>query len=231
MTAYRGGMGVAADLTLISIDPETGKSLLGSTESEPVTGGSALVDLVLAERCEVNGDGRKARVRLVSPVSLDDAALDHALSRIKPDRDHKASSLVPRIGKGTRPLVLDQLVAEGALAPRREKVLGLVPVVRYDVIDSVRRDALVAGVVAVLVGQAEPDDATGPLIGLLWAGNIIKRIVPGPERAAAVKRAKVIAKGDWAGAASKAAVAATNAAVTAAVTAAIIASSAGGAGA
>lgn len=223
-------MGVAADLTLISIDPGTGRSLIGSTESEPVTGRAALVDLVLAERCEVAGEGRKARVRLVAPTSLGDGALDHALSRIKPGRDHKASSLVPRIGKGTRALLLDQLVVEGALAPRREKVLGLVPVVRYDVVDGARRDALVAGVVGVLLGHAEPDDATGPLIGLLWAGNVIKRIVPGPERSAARKRAKVIAKGEWAGAASKAAVAATNAAVTAAISAAVIAASAGGAG-
>lgn len=224
-------MGIAADLTLIAIDPATGKSLLGSTESEPVTGGSALVDLVLAERCTVEGEGRKARVRLVSATPLGDAALDHALSRIKPDRDHKASSLVPRIGKGTRALVLDQLVAEGALTPRHEKVLGLVPVVRYDVVDSGRRDALVAGVVGVLMGQAEPDDATGPLIGLLWAGNVIKHLVTGPERSAAKKRAKAISKGEWAGAASQAAIAATNAAVTAAVTAAVVAASAGGAGA
>ncbi|MCX6400197.1 MAG: GPP34 family phosphoprotein [Propionibacteriales bacterium] len=224
-------MGVAADLTLVALDPATGKSLLGSTESEPVTGGAALVDLVLAERCTVEGEGRKARVRLVDATPLGDVALDHALSRIKPGRDHKASSLVPRIGKGTRALVLDQLVAEGALAARREKVLGLVPVVRHDVVGSGRRDLLVAGVVAVLLGQAEPNDATGPLIGLLWAGNVIKRIVTGPERPAARKRAKVISRGEWAGTASQAAIAATNAAVTAAVTAAVVAASAGGAGA
>lgn len=223
-------MGIAADLALIAIDPATGKSLLGSTESEPVMGGAALVDLALAERCTVEGEGRKARVRVVDATPLGDAALDHALSGIKPERDHKASSLVPRIGKRTRALLLDQLVVEGALAPRREKVLGLVPVIRYGVVDVARREALVEGVVAVLMGHAEPDDATGPLIGLLWAGNIIKRIVPGPERSAARKRARVIAKGEWAGAASRAAVAATNAAVTAAVSAAIIASSAGGAG-
>lgn len=222
-------MGVAADLTLMSIDPATGKNLLGSTESEPVTGGAALVDLVLAERCDVAGEGRQARVRLVGDAPLGDAALDHALSLIKPDRDHKPASLVPRIGKGTRALVLDQLVAEGALAPRRERVLGLVRVVRYDVVDSARRDALVAMVMRVLLDHAEPDDTTGPLIGLLWAGNAVKRIAAGPERSAAVNRAKVIAKGEWAGTAGKAAVAATHAAVTAAVTAAVIASSVGGA--
>lgn len=222
-------MGLAADLTLIAIDPANGKSLLGTTESEPVTGGAALVDLVIAERCEVDGEGRKARVRLIDATPLGDAALDHALSRIKPGRDHKASSLVPRIGKGTRALVLEQLVADEVLTPRREKVLGLVPVVRYDVADPGRRDLLVAGVTRVLLGQAEPDDVTGPLIGLLSAGNVVKKIVIGPERSMAVRRAKSIAKGNWAGAASKAAVDATTAAVAAAITAAVVASSAGGA--
>lgn len=222
-------MGLAADLTLIAIDPANGKSLLGATESDPVTGGAALVDLVLAERCEVQGEGRKARVRLIDATPVGDAALDHALSRVKPARDHKASSLVPRIGKGTRALLLEQLVGDGALVARRGKVLGLFPAVRYDVADPDRRDLLVTGVTRVLVGHAEPDDVTGPLIGLLSAGNVVKKIVTGPERATAVRRAKSIAKGDWAGVASKAAVDATTAAVAAAITAAVVASSAGGA--
>ncbi|NYI43118.1 hypothetical protein BJ993_000198 [Nocardioides aromaticivorans] len=224
-------MSVASDLVLVTIDPVTGRSLLGSSETDPVLGGALLVDLVLAERADVRGAPRKARVRLVTGRPLDSLPHDRALARLRPGRDPRASALVPRLGKGARALVLEQLVAEEALAPRRARVLGVFPTTRYDVVDPARRERLVASVRAVLAGQVPPDDVTGPLVGLLQAGGVVKRLVPAPERRAAVRRAKEIAKGDWAGSAARAAVVAASSAASAAVSAAVVVAASGDGGA
>ncbi|MDQ6525397.1 GPP34 family phosphoprotein [Nocardioides sp. LHD-245] len=222
-------MTVAGDLVLITTDPVSGRSLLGGTETDPVVGGALLVDLVLAGRCAVVGPPKRARVRVVTTTPVGSAAHDGALARLRPGRDVKAATVVPRLGKGARQRLLGQLVAEEALAPRREKVLWVFTTTRYDVVDIARRDALLAPVLAVLLGRAEPDEVTGPLVGLLSSGGAVPRLVGGPDRRAAVRRAKDVARGEWAGAAVNAAVASANAAVTAAVTAAVVASAAGGA--
>lgn len=224
-------MTVATDLVLITTDPDTGRSMLGSSETDPVLGGALLVDLVLAERAEVEGAPRKARVRLIGSRPLDSLPHDRALARLRPGREPKASALVPKLGKGARTLLLDQLVAEEALAPRRARVLGVFPAVRYDVVDALRRERLLASLHAVLVGQAPPDDVTGPLVGLLEAGGVVKRLVAAPERRVAVRRAKEIAKGDWAGSAAKAAVVAASSAASAAVSAAVVVAASGDGGA
>lgn len=224
-------MTLATDLVLITTDPATGRSLLGSAETDPVLGGALLVDLVLAERADVEGPAKKARVRLVAARPTDSLPHDRALARLKPGRNPKASALVPKLGKGARALLLEQLVAEDALAPRRAQVLGIFPTTRYDVVAPARRERLVASVRAVLIGQVPPDDVTGPLVGLLQAGGVVKRFVQGPERRAAVRRAKEIAKGDWAGSAAQAAVIAASSAASAAVSAAVVADASGDGGA
>lgn len=224
-------MSVASDLVLITTDPATGRSLLGSAETDAVVGGALLVDLVLAERAEVEGPAKKARVRLVTARRMESAPHDRALARLRPGRDPKASALVPKLGKGARALLLDQLVAEEALAPRRARVLGVFPTTRYDVVDAERRERLVALLGAVLAGQVPPDEVTGPLVGLLHAGGAVKRLVTGPERRAAVRRAKEIAKGDWAGSAAKAALIAASSAASAAVSAAVVVAASGDGGA
>ncbi|QSR27076.1 hypothetical protein CFH99_15730 [Nocardioides aromaticivorans] len=58
-----------------------------------------------------------------------------------------------------------------------------------------------------------------------------RSLVPAPERRAAVRRAKEIAKGDWAGSAARAAVVAASSAASAAVSAAVVVAASGDGGA
>ncbi|NGZ99442.1 GPP34 family phosphoprotein [Nocardioides sp. W3-2-3] len=111
------------------------------------------------------------------------------------------------------------------MTARKERLLGILPVTRYDVRDSARRDGLLAEVRAVLAG-ATPDERTGPLVGLLHAGDVVKHLVPKGQRRDAQRRAKDVAAGDWAGTAAKAAVTAATAAISAA---AMVAATGGGA--
>jgi hypothetical protein len=216
-------MGIATDLALITIDPSTGKSLVGLTENDPVFGGAVLLELVLAERVAIEPDA-KARVRVVNDTSMADDVLDRALGRIKPGSRQKAAALVPRLGKGSRALLIDQLITQHAVRPRRVRVWGIFPVTRHDVADADRHARLRRAVTDVLLGASEPDATTGPLVSLLLAGNVVKQLVDKPDRKAAVRRAKTVAEGEWAGAAAQAAINAANTAVMAAVTAAITSS-------
>lgn len=223
-------MAIAEELVLIAVDPIKRRSLLGSGAADAVVGGAVLVDLVVAERCEVDGPAKKARVHTTSTTPLGSPVHDRALSRLKVGQRQPASRLVPRLGKGAHAGVLAALVAEGELVATRHQRLGFLTVTRYDIPDPARRDALLAEVRRVLVGEVEPDERTGPLVGLASAGDLVKHLVPGEQRKAATRRAKAIAKGDWAGTAAAAAVAAASAAATAAATAAIVAASAAGDG-
>ncbi|NGZ99441.1 GPP34 family phosphoprotein [Nocardioides sp. W3-2-3] len=101
-------MTIASDLVLLTLDPTTGRSLLGSTATVPVLGGAVLVDLVLAERCAVEGDPKWAKARLLSGAPLGSAPHDRALTRLKPGSEVRVRNLVPRIGKRVREDVLDQ---------------------------------------------------------------------------------------------------------------------------
>ncbi|MEV5001670.1 GOLPH3/VPS74 family protein [Nocardioides sp. LML1-1-1.1] len=222
-------MTIASDLVLLTIDPATGRSLLGSTATGPVLGGAVLVDLVLAERVAVDGDPKWAKAALVSGTSVGSVPHDRALARISPGSHPRVRNLVPRLGRKVRDDVLDVLVAEQAVVARKEKALGLFPVTRYDVRDTARRDRVLDRVRAVLAGGA-PDETTGPLVALLQAGDVVKKLVPKDERRAAVRRAKEVVQGDWAGTAVRqAVVAATTAATTAISASAMVAASGGGA--
>lgn len=221
-------MTIASDLVLLTIDPTSGSNLLSSTATRPVLGGAVLVDLVLAERVAVDGDPKWAKAALVSGTPTGSPPQDRALARIAPGSHSRVRNLVPKLGKKVREDVLDQLVAEQVVTQRREKVLGLFPVTRYDVRDTARRDQALAGVRAVLAGEP-PSETTGPLVALLQAGDVVKKLVPKDERRAAVRRAKEIGKGDWAGTAVRQAVAAATSAATAAITASTVAASSGGA--
>lgn len=223
-------MAVAEEIVLIAIDPIRGRSMFGASAADPVVGGAVLVDLVVAGRCGVEGPAKKARVHVLGTTPVGSPVHDRGLSRLRVGRTQAASRVVPRLGKGAHAGVLAALVAQGSLGATRRKRLGIIPVTRYDVPDPARRDALVADVRRVLAGEVEPDERTGPLVGLASAGGLVKHLVPRDHRRAAVRRAKAIAKGDWAGTAAAAAVAAASAAATAAATAAIVAASASGDG-
>ncbi len=217
-------MSTAADLLLLVTDPETGRSELGMTEADYVVGGAMLYDLVTLGRLRLEGEGRKARVAVDDRSPLDDAALEAAFSRVRDRKPAKAQNIVARLGKNGQRNLYRGLVDEGAVRPRDAKLLGLIPLTRHDVLDAARRDQLLHRIRDVLLNDREPDEAIGPLIGLLSAGNLVKLVVEKPDRKRAKKRAAEIAEGDWASESVRAAIRSAQAAMTAAVVAATAAS-------
>jgi hypothetical protein len=218
-------MSTAGDLLLLATDPTSGKSKIGSMESDAVLGGAMLYDLVEIGRLALEGDGRKARVVVVDRAPVADPALEAAFARVRDRKPAKAQNLVTRLGKHGQKNLYSALAAEGAVRARDEKLLGIYSLTRHDVLAGVRRDELLRRIRASLLQVQPPDEETGPLIGLLSAGSLVKFVVDKPDRKRAKKRAEEIAEGDWASESVRAAIRAANAAMTAAIAASAAAAS------
>lgn len=215
---------LAEDLTLLLIDPETGKPLVDGTSFDRAVGGALLLDLTAAGR--VAADGTNARAKLtIDPAPTGDALLDGALERIG-EKPVRASRAVEKLARHSRGQVLARLSAAGVLGEERGRALGIIPTTSWRTLDPRPRAALQGGVTAVLSRKADPDERQAGLISLLHAVRAEHKIVDG-ARGELRDRAKEVADGDWAGAAVKQAVQA----VQATIMAAVVASSAGGAAA
>jgi hypothetical protein len=212
-------MSTSADLLLLATDPETGKSHIGSMESDAVLGGAMLYDLVQLDRLALEGEGRKARVVVVSRAPVPDPAVEAAFARVRDRKPAKAQNLVTRLGKHAQKNLYRELAEERVVRPRDVKLLGLIPLTRHDVFDTSRRADLLARIRGALLHGQEPDAETGPLIGLLSAGELVKYVVDKPDRKRAKKQAAEIAEGDWASEGVRKAIQAARAAMTAAVAA------------
>jgi hypothetical protein len=220
-------MNTTADLALVALDPVRARPRLGSY-AEIILGGAAFHDLLLAERVAVTGEGRKARVTVLDPSPVGTAYLDRALERLaRRTRELRPRDAVARLGKKLPKAVYASLVADGLVEARPHRILGVVPSTRYAALPQARRDDLVAGVRAVLLGEREPDERSGALGALVGAARLVHLVVPKGRRKEATKRAKTLAEGDWASEAVRAAVKAAEDAMTVAVVAATAAASGG----
>jgi hypothetical protein len=212
-------MSTAADLLLLATDPESGRPGIGTTERDAVLGGAILYDLVARGRLQLDGEGRKARVAVADPSPVPEPALEAAFARVRDRRPAKAQGVVTRLGKNAQKHLYQDLAEHGAVRSRDAKVLGLLPLTRHDILDQARRADLLERIHGALLHGQSPDEETGPLIGLLSAGDLVKLVVDRPDRRRAKKRAAEIAKGDWASESVRAAIQSAHAAMTAAVVA------------
>jgi hypothetical protein len=210
---------VASALVLLTTDPGSGRSRIGTTAADAVVGGAFLVDLVAAGRVGLEGKGRRAKVVVLDPTPPDAGPLQDAFARLQSRRPLKPRDAVVRLGKRGRTAVYASLVEQRAVVVR-PRAWGVLSVTRYDV-TSTDRAALLTAVRRVLLEDATPDGLTGPLVGLLLAADLLGVVVDRHERKRAKKRAQVVAEGDWASAGVREAIRAAQSAIAAgAVTAA-----------
>ncbi|AXT86637.1 hypothetical protein C6I20_16665 [Aeromicrobium sp. A1-2] len=191
-------MSTAEDVLLIVTDPSSGKPGLDSMKVEAVLGGAHLMDLVTSGHLGLEGKGRKARVVVTRAAPVADPILAAAFARVQNRRRQAPQNVVSRLGKQGRKTVYAALIADGRLARRPAKALGIFPLTRYDVIDTARRDDLLNRIRASLLHDQPADSETGPVIGLLAAADLTRLLVDKSDRRLAKARAKVIAEGDWA---------------------------------
>ena len=220
-------MTTAEDLLLIVTDPLSGKPQLDSMKADPVIGGAHLLDLVAAGHLALDGEGRKARVVVISHAPVGDPVLEQAFARVRNRGRQTPQNTVTKLGKQGRKHAYAALVDKGQMRAKPAKAVGIFPVSRHDVVDNARRHDLINRVRASLLHDQPADRETGPLIGLLSAADLTKLLVDKPDRKRAKARAKVVAEGDWASEGVRKAIQAAQSAVTAGILAATTAGAVG----
>jgi hypothetical protein len=220
------------DLTVVLLDPHSGRPLVDSTRFRAVLGGAVLLELALRGRLVAEPSrwgGDKVQVHDSSPTG--DTVLDRALERLG-DRRTAATAAVSRaIGWRTGQEVRARLVARGAV---RHEPGGFLRFSR-DLPDPAVREPLVRAVAVALQGERPVSVRTASLVTLVHSVGAVGKLVPGhgwsrkelDARVASV--AKALEADQWAGSAVAAAVRSAQAAVTAAIVASTTAASTGAA--
>lgn len=218
---------IAHDLLLLLLEDTSGKKVpLGLSDPDQALAGAVLVELAQLGLVDVAGDnvavaGDNATVKpgriVVRPAEPPtEPVLRGAFDIVRTRAGAKPEQLLGPLAKGLRAALVADLVQAGVLRREPHKVLGLFPVTRLPAVDSSCEASLRTDLAAVLSGAREPDARTGPLIGLLSALNATK-VVEVPDQRDAARRAKEIARGDWAAAAVRKAIRDMQAATSAAI--------------
>src|SRR5258708_17018802 len=155
--------------------------------------GSELVRLAAAGRVEVV----RGRIVIRDTSPTGDPLLDEALASMAGRRHGPtARAWVARDRRGLVNRYLARAAAAGMICADRRKVLGLVPVTRWTILDTARaaQARVRLGAVAASMGTVEPAQAA--LAGLASAIDVTHLVFPGRAGSAARKRLQQAAKRD-----------------------------------
>jgi hypothetical protein len=218
---------IAEDLLLLLLDDESGK-VSPSDRAELALGGAVLAELAMSGAVEIDettSRWRSPKVRVTGQVPLDRVLADAA--DVVAEKDRHAQDLVARLGKGLVDTLGARLSDQGVLERRQDRMLGVLPRIRWPVADTTRKDALAGQLGSVLVQGTTPDARTGALVAVLVAIDRAHQVVDrgGLSKREVKQRATVVAEGEWAASAVRRAVKATGTAVVAAAAAAAAAAS------
>ena len=219
---------IAEDVLLLATDDATGKSTISALQLDPALAGAVLIELVVAGRVNLLGEGRQAKVVVTDGTPLGDPVLDVALQSLIDKGPCKPVQAIRLLAKGLRARLNDLLEQRGILRRESGKVLGLFPTTRWPARDSGPEQDVRALVVGVLLNGQEPDGRTAAVISVLTAADMLKTVVQRPDIKAAKARGKDIGAGNWAGDSIRKVIQETQAAMTAAVMVSTTAAIAGG---
>lgn len=189
---------IAEDVLLLATDDDTGKTTVSSMQLDPALAGAVLIELVVAGRVNLQGEGRQAQVVVTDPAPLGDPVLDVALQSLIEKGPQKPGATISRLGKGLRDRLNDQLAARGILRREDGKVLGIFPTTRWPTQDPGYEAGVRAPVVGALLKGVEPDGKTAAIISVLTAADMLNTVVQKPDLKAAKARGKEIGDGNWA---------------------------------
>jgi len=208
---------IAEDLLLLATDDATGKSEISTMQLDPALAGAVLMELVVARRLDLHGEGRKAEVVVIDTTPLGDPILDPALQILIDKGPLKPVDAIGKLGKGLRESLYTGLEKRGILRRERGRVLGMFPTTRWPADDSRGEDELRRQITDVLVAGAEPTARIAAIVGVLTAADMLKAVVSKPELTAAKTRGQEIAEGNWATDSVRRSIQEMQAAMTAAV--------------
>jgi hypothetical protein len=190
---------IAEDLLLLVLDDE--KGTLASSWVQQALGGAILTELVLTGSVQVmpRSGLTPAKAMAVPGHRPDEPILAAAYDSLAA-KPLAAKNAVTNLGKGLHEALAARLCDRNILKRRDEKILGIFPRTTWPAADSTHENAVRGQLVAVLIQGAAPDARTGPLIALLSSIDLAHKVVDTRSVGAGAvkKRAKEIARGDWA---------------------------------
>ena len=190
---------IAEDLLLLVLDDE--KGTLASSWVQQALGGAILTELVLTGSAQVMPKSGLTPAKAVAvPGQRPDEPILAAAYDSLSAKPLTAKAAVTNLGKGLHEALAARLCDRNILKRRDEKILGLFPRTTWPAADSTHENAVRGQLAAVLVQGATPDARTGPLIALLSSIDLAHKVVDTRAVGAGTvkKRAKEIARGDWA---------------------------------
>lgn len=216
---------IAEDLVLVGTDPE-GRNLLSSYRDVAI-GGALLSELAVQERLTI--DERK-RLQVVVGGSTGDELLDQALVLFTKREGKKPKDVLAKVGKELTGPVLESLSRQELVHQEPVKFIGLRLGSRWPVVTGGPRQEVLDALVRTITGAEEPGHRTGALVSLLYAVDVLPKVVgkdlrPGMTNRDVKRRGKEILQGRWASEAVARAVQEAAAAMTATIAAAGAASS------
>jgi hypothetical protein len=204
---------LAEDLALLSLKPKTGHV----TNLRFSLMGSELVRLAASRRIDIVGD----RIVVLGPSPTGDPELDAALASIAGSRrPPQPKSWVGGPRKRIVENYLARLVAAGTVRAEQRKLLGIVSLTHWEVVDTPRLAAARGRLDAVAHSSGPVDAEQAALGGLAHAAGIGDLVYPGKENKRLRKRLEEVAKSQRTARAVKNAAAGgagTDAAVSAAI--------------
>lgn len=172
--------------------------------------GAELVMLAVAQRIALDGD----RITVLDRSPTYESLLDAALGDIcRTKHTPRAAVWVARVRRSHRDSYLIKLATERVVQPVAGKVLGIVPVTRWIVLDRARLGAARARLDGVALSDVPADIVHVALGGLVHAIGLDATLYPGRGGRPARRRLKQLA---WRDPASRAVAHAVNAAAQAA---------------
>ncbi|SDQ38180.1 GPP34 family phosphoprotein [Quadrisphaera sp. DSM 44207] len=172
---------VVEELALLLVDAGSGAPVTTAATTGPLLAAGVLRELELAGRVRVEPARARggSRVALLDPAPAGSAVLDRALAAVAERAPCPASRLLTPLGplaRGLAQRVLADLVAAGALAEERSRLLGVLPVVRHRVLEPAVLDAVRARMAAALTRPPGPDARAAALVALLAAAGALVRV-------------------------------------------------------
>lgn len=227
---YRGLMLIAEDVLLLATDDLTGKTTVSSMQLDPALAGAVLIELVMAGRVTLEGEGRHGKVVVTDGTPLGDPVLDLALQSLQEKGPLKPASSIHRLAKGLRARLNESLETRGMLRRESGKVLGMFPTTRWPAQDAFYEAGVRDQIVSALLKGQDPDDRTAAVISVLTAADMLKTVVDRTQLKVAKARGKEIGQGNWASDSVRKVIQEAQAAISAGVMVAAGAAMAGGSG-
>lgn len=189
---------IAEDALLLLVRPDKGS--LGTSHVDAVLGGALLSELALVGAVALDGRSRfrTGRVRPVAGVVAADPLLAAALAVVG-EKPRCPRDLVGRLGRRRLDAIAQRLLAAGVLVSRESRVLRIFRRRRWELADPAQRDRLLR-TLADALDSAAPEPRARALLALLAAAGPVDRIVTRSDLSArdVRRRARELARGDWA---------------------------------